>query len=313
MPEAPARARRHDGRLRTSRVVANHRVTPAMARLTLAGDLDDWQDNGTDQHIAVYCLPDEPVVPDPASLDWIRAHWLELLPRLRRYTIRRHDPVARTVDVDMVLHGDGGPAAAFAAAARPGDRVVWWGPTAAYEPGDAAHHLLLADETGLPAVAAILEELPSGASVRAVVEVPDLADAQDDIAVRADADVRWLPRRGTPAGLSGALLDAVDELGVPDGCRVWAAGERAQMRAVRRRLLAAGVPRADVHVAAYWEHGVAQDAVPERRDRDRAAEMRRLRASGERADAAIVDDDDEHDDDHEDEHEDEHDDLEPSL
>jgi NADPH-dependent ferric siderophore reductase len=222
------------------------------------------------------------------------------LPRLRRYTIRRHDPVARTVDVDLVLHADGGPAAEFAATARPGDRVIWWGPTAAYEPGAADAHLLLADETGLPAVAAILEELPADAVVRAVVEVPDLADAQDDIEIRADADVRWLPRGGTPAGRSDALLEVVQELSrLPGRCRVWAAGERAQMRAVRRLLLAAGVPREDLHVAAYWELGAAQDAVSERRDRERAAEMRRRRAAGEQVDATLPDEDDDDEDDDE--------------
>lgn len=295
-------------------MLSNERVTPAMARLRLTGDLEDWQDNGTDQHVALYCLPADARVPEPAALDWMRAHWLEVLPRLRRYTIRRHDPVAHTVDLDMVLHADGGPAADFAAAAAPGDRVIWWGPTAAYEPASAQTHVLVADETGLPAVAAILEELPAGTTARVLVELPDIADVQDDIDIRADADIRWLPRAGVRAGRSDRLLDAVRELRVAPGrCRVWAAGERAQMRAVRRHLLGVGLPRADLHVVAYWEHGVPQDAVSERRDRERAAEMLRRRAAGERADPALLDEDeDDHDEDDHDE-DDDHDDLQSEL
>ncbi len=40
----------------------------------------------------------------------------------RRYTIRSFDPDIPAIDIDMVLHGDG-PAAAWAASARPGSRI----------------------------------------------------------------------------------------------------------------------------------------------------------------------------------------------
>ena len=47
--------------------------------------------------------------------------------------------------------------------ARPGDPVALWGPRTAYAPPAGTDwYLLVADETGLPAVAAILESLPEG-------------------------------------------------------------------------------------------------------------------------------------------------------
>jgi NADPH-dependent ferric siderophore reductase len=66
--------------------------------------------------------------------------------------------------VDIYLHGDIGRASAWARRAQAGDPVGYAGPRTHWEPDpQAAWALLAAEETGLPALLAILESLPPGA------------------------------------------------------------------------------------------------------------------------------------------------------
>ena len=131
-------------------------------------------------------------------------------PHLRWYTVRAHRPERSEIDVDVVLHGDEGPASRFAARARPGDSTLFRSSGAAYAPPEGCRsQLLLADETSMPALAAILESLPSGAAgVRAVLEVPD-ASWPDRLrsTVGGEVEVDWRPRGDQSPGT--CLLDAV--------------------------------------------------------------------------------------------------------
>ena len=90
------------------------------------------------------------------------------------YTVRQFRAEAGEIDIDVVLHGDDGPAGAWAARAAPGDVVALWGPRTAWEPPlRTATYLLVADDTALPAVGAILEHLPGDTVVHVVIEVAD--------------------------------------------------------------------------------------------------------------------------------------------
>src|SRR6266568_4230449 len=74
-------------------------------------------------------------------------------PVMRDYTPRRFDAVQRELDIEFALHGDG-PAATWAAQAAPGQRVMIGGPRGSFiVPTDFDWHLLIGDETALPAVA----------------------------------------------------------------------------------------------------------------------------------------------------------------
>ncbi len=70
--------------------------------------------------------------------------------------------------------------------------------------------VLAGDETSLPAIGGWLSELPSGVSVRAVVEVADAGEQA--LPSAADVDVRWLHRDGVPAGASTLLADALADV-----------------------------------------------------------------------------------------------------
>ena len=95
--------------------------------------------------------------------------------------------------------------------------------------GGADWSVLVADETGLPALLAILETLPAGHRAVALVEVADEEERQP-VQTDADADLRWLVRG------RAALADAVRELELPWGRGPCGAAASRVMRAVRDEL-----------------------------------------------------------------------------
>jgi NADPH-dependent ferric siderophore reductase len=248
--------RRPPARLWRVPVSRIERVTPRMARVTVAGaELADFPGAGTDQNVMLYFYPPGAELPEPLTLETARAAWSRLRPMTRTYTVSRHDPAAGEIDFDFVLHGEHGLASAWAQRARPGDPLIFVGPSPAYRPSpDVRNYLLAGDETALPAIAAILRELPAGARVRALIEVADAAEEQP---LPGGAEVTWLHRDGLPAGGNDLLDRAVRALELPPGeTEAWVAGERSAVLAVRRHLLdERGFARPLVRPTTYWRHG----------------------------------------------------------
>lgn len=169
----------------------------------------------------------------------------------RDYTPRSFDNSACELTLEFVLHGDG-PAAAWAAQATPGQRARIAGPRGSFIiPLDYDWHLLVGDETALPAIARRLEELPADARVQVLLQVPDAVDRR---ALRSAADVQttWVD----DAGACQAWLRAWD---LPPGeGYVWAAGEAGEMAALRRVLVDdKGHDKRAIRAAAYWKRGTA--------------------------------------------------------
>jgi NADPH-dependent ferric siderophore reductase len=170
------------------------------------------------------------------------------------YTVRTWDAEASRLEVLAVVHGDEGAASAWAMGAAPGERVALWGPRSAYHlPQDADHLLLVADDTGLPAVAAILEQLPAGVTASVVAEV-DRPEERQELPDGAGIDVHWLYRSGAAPGTTTLLVDAVRRLPRPTASTyVWGGGESRAMTAVRRYVRdEIGVGRSSVDLVAYW-------------------------------------------------------------
>jgi NADPH-dependent ferric siderophore reductase len=167
----------------------------------------------------------------------------------RNYSVRHHS--GDRITLDVILHARG-LATTWARAARPGDRVGLDHARAWYRPEPSTDwQLLVADLSGLPATARIIEELPEDALATAIVEVAD----QDDLS--------YLPRRenltviacvGTGNGVAPSQLAAhVRDFTVPAGrgyC--WFAGEAAESRAVRKYLRGLGWTIDQMDVTGYW-------------------------------------------------------------
>ncbi|WP_123024966.1 siderophore-interacting protein [Mycolicibacterium stellerae] len=167
----------------------------------------------------------------------------------RNYSVRYHE--GDRITLDVVLHARG-LATTWARGARPGDRVGLDHARSWYRPEPSTHwQLLVADLSGLPATARIIEELPEGVPATAIVEVAD----QDDL--------DYLPRResvtviacvGTGNGMAPSrLAAAVRDFTVPAGrgyC--WFAGEAAESRAVRKYLRGMGWAIDQMDVTGYW-------------------------------------------------------------
>ncbi|MDG4785748.1 siderophore-interacting protein [Micromonospora sp. WMMD1102] len=210
-------------RLFPAEVVRLHRLSPSFLRVTFTGDdFDTFADPGYDQRIKlVFPLAAHGFGHLPTGPDWYprwRALPTELRNPFRTYTTRAVRREIREVDVDIVLHPDGGPygahgpAARWAMTAAPGDHLMIMGPDHGY-PGDhggrefqpalADRTLLLAgDETAVPAIAAIVERLPVDSRGEVLLEVPEPADV---LALSAPPllTVTWLPRA---AAAHGSLL-----------------------------------------------------------------------------------------------------------
>jgi NADPH-dependent ferric siderophore reductase len=176
------------------------------------------------------------------------------------YTVRAWRPALAELDMLFVLHGDGN-ASGWAARAEPGDPVALWGPRTGYHPPPDTDWLLLAaDETGLPAVAAILEQLPEGMPARVLAEVADASEHQE-LPDRPGVEVAWLHRDGTAAGTTSLLPDAARAVAWPAGKPyVWGGGESRTMTAIRRYVRdERGLDRASVSLVGYWRHDGSHD------------------------------------------------------
>lgn len=184
-------------------------------------------------------------------------------PARRTYTVRAWDAAAGELTVDVAVHGAHGLAGPWAQAAQPGDQVLVAGPGGGYTPDpSAAWHLLIGDESALPAIAVIAERLPAGSVARVVVEV----DGPDDEvpvepAASTSAQVTWLHRGDRPRG--ELLVGTVTSMPFPDGDpQVFLHGEAGFVRTLRRHLLAdRHVPRAGAaSVSGYWRLGRDDEA-----------------------------------------------------
>ena len=242
-------------------------ITPRMVRMTFTGD--GLADIGTWPDQQLKLLFPKPggsalVSESPDVSVWYQAYLAmpeSERPWMRSFTVRSLADGVLTVD--FVLHGDNGPASAWATAARPGDVIGRFGPSTDYaRPLGTADLLVFAgDETALPAIGSLLELLPAAQRFLAFVEVADPLEQQDI------PGVRWVHRS---AGED--LVSVVSAVEVPSSVWVWLGGEASAVRTLGRHFVGLGVSKKDIEFAGYWRRTLTQDDAPTTEDLAEAQE-----------------------------------------
>jgi NADPH-dependent ferric siderophore reductase len=260
-------------RTTTLEVRRTEQLTPHMIRVVAGGEqLSAFPDTPhTDRYVKILFPRPGVRYPEPWDMDAIRAELpRDQWPATRTYTVRALDHAAGELTIDFVHHGDVGLAGPWAAAARPGDVLRLAGPGGAYSPDvDADWHLMIGDESALPAISAACERVPAGVPVVAVLEVADAAEEQK-IGCPGALHTTWLHRR---PGEPDQLLDAVRALEfAPGRVHAFVHGEAGIVRGVRRHLVDERVvPRELLSVSGYWRRGVDEDGWQAEKAAERSA------------------------------------------
>jgi len=220
-------------------VLGSERVTPSMQRVRLgAAELAGFRYHpGQDLMLLVAADGTRPV--------------------RRRYTIRAIDRAAAELTLNIVRHADG-PGERWVRSAAPGDTIEGIGPRGKITTSPGADwHLLIGDESALPAIFAMTESLPGDADAALVIEVPEPADEQELLAP-ARTRLTWLHRIGRPAGDPALLAAEAAEVELPPGDgHAYAFGEAAVVLALREILTERGLRPEQISAKAYWGRGRA--------------------------------------------------------
>lgn len=240
--------------------------TPHMIRVVLGGDgLADFHDNNDADHYVKLLFPPEGVTyPQPFDLDAIqrdlpREQW----PIRRTYTVRSFQPELGEFVIDFVYHGDEGIAGPWAAAAKPGDTLRLLGPGGKYSPSsDADWHLLVGDESAIPAIGSALERMPVGARAAVILQVAN-PDEQQKFDSPADVDYTWLYRcDATVTDPRLDLFEAVRDFDFPAGQGQFFVHGEAEvvMKRIRPYLLHdKQVHRDWLSISGYWRRGNTEE------------------------------------------------------
>ncbi|MEV0383456.1 siderophore-interacting protein [Nonomuraea sp. NPDC050643] len=266
MPKTSRRLTVHPPTLREVEVVRTVDITPGMRRVTLSGEQlgafttadgfvqPAFESSGFDDDLGFYFpYPGQrdPVLPVQGEAKLIVPK--DPRPLSRAYTVRRWDPEAGELDVDFVKHGVG-VGTTWAYRTQPGDRIHLSGPsTSKAFPAGADWLLVAGDDTALPAIGRLLDELPPDARAQVFIEIAKDAHRQE-LRELPGVDVTWLVRPGVTAGTVSLLTEAVRGAEWwPGQAFAWLAGEHTAVRDIRRHLVEyRGVPKEDIDFAGYW-------------------------------------------------------------
>jgi NADPH-dependent ferric siderophore reductase len=246
-------------------VRANVRLSPSFTRLTLSGAaMSDLTLTGRDHTVRLF-FPREGQtalwLPSLQNDAWMAETLLQpksRRPWVRNYTVRDHRPATHELDIEFALHGDDGPASAWATRARPGDPAGILEEGYTYLPPEGGdRQLLVGDESALPAILSILSDAPDTLTGDVFLEVPETADVRAGIACPPGVRVHWLPRNDAGAIPGTLALDTVrTTTGLAAPAYAWVAGEAKLVTGVRRHLTGErGIPKSDITYIGYWRHG----------------------------------------------------------
>lgn len=184
-------------------------------------------------------------------------------PISRIYTVRDFDPKTQEIEVDFVLHGSESPAMQWLHRIKVGSTVALTGPRIHVNPRWEAQKkcIILADDTALPAVYAMLKQWPTEAKAEIFI-----ATAEPDL-------VHELPKVNgvtyhlvQPEAAQQKLFAAFKQIDQAEQVTLWAACDRLQARQIREySLKQLKLEKDDVRVFGYWKAGVSSSVIDEAR------------------------------------------------
>jgi NADPH-dependent ferric siderophore reductase len=242
-------------------------ITPHLRRITFsAPDLRFYPAETAAAHIKVFLPRDGQTQPDLPTLSENGPVWAAdaLRPIVRTYTIRAIRPQQAEVDIEFALHEHNGPAVNFARQAKPGDKIGISNPGGPKPMLPAADFYCLAgDPSSLPAIAALLENLPARSEGHAFIRVDSPADVID-LQKPAGFELSWIIG-GTEK--TAELITQFCSLSLPqEGTHYWLAGEDHLVVALRRYLRRERqCDRNQLYAVPYWREGLNEEGYHNKR------------------------------------------------
>jgi NADPH-dependent ferric siderophore reductase len=258
----------------TFEVLRTEHLTSHMIRVVLGGQGFDTftPSEFTDSYVKLIFVDEDVDVsslPQPLTLDSFADLPAAKKPVVRTITVRSADTAARELTLDIAVHGDHGAAGPWAANATPGQSIYLMGPSGAYSPDPAADwHLMVGDETALPAISVALEALPGNAIGQVFIEVADPAD-EIPLAAPDGVQINWILRGGRAdlvgeerAGDHSPLVEAVKTAHwLPGQVHAFVHGEaQAVMHNLRPYIRKEhGVDAKWASISGYWRRGRTEE------------------------------------------------------
>lgn len=224
---------------------------PNFLRVTFRGEeLSKHQDASIHFRLVIppaNMAPEWPTVAANGSVVWPTG---QAAPHKPVYTTRSIDHATNTLLMDVYLH-EGGRVTEWARChiGKPGPRRVvgLLGPSGG---GllDARHVLMASDETGFPAAARLLENMPADAEGELLLEAEHGAECAYPFDVPKGITLTWLSRaKGDVLGEAARAA-----LSRHPGAKVWFAGERGQAKSLRDAAKSAGRDANDLRISGFW-------------------------------------------------------------
>ncbi|MBV8325143.1 siderophore-interacting protein [Chryseobacterium sp.] len=258
------------------RVVRKEYVTPHYIRIFLTGEKVPLIANTTIGVNNKILVPPKGInriyFPefDDEKMQW-KPQPVEIRPYIRTYTHRGVDLDKNEIWIDFVAHGDEGPASAWAIHAKKGDLLgvlMKEGKTELYAKAD--NYFLVADATGIPVIASILEDLPPSAKGICILEVDGKADEQE-LHTLADIEFIWLHNENPQCG--SYLAEVVKQQALPEESRSgYVAAEFSSVKKIRNYLRKEKQwKQEELYAYSYWKSGVSEDKSAMERHTENAA------------------------------------------
>jgi NADPH-dependent ferric siderophore reductase len=250
-----------------ARVLRSVDVSPSLRRVTVGGEgLAGFPWQGFDHWFRLFLRRPHQAefhLPELSGKRWYKEFLAipeEARPHCANYTVADFRPAEGELDIDFVIHrgADGeleGGAAIWACSTVPGDSMALLDQGILFDrPDDASEVLIVADESGLPAVAGILRSLPRDTVGRVFQEVPTSLDRRE-LDGPAGVDVSWIVRDDTSLAAGSKTLEALKahaELD-PRGY-AFVVGESTLATEGRRHLHRLGLPKSRITFSGFWKY-----------------------------------------------------------